>query len=237
MKRALFSAVCVVASTWVTTAAAEPFRLRGQYAFTGSAGCLWAPGTTGATGPNVNPTPGTPLPNAGFCTGPNSPVAGCFDGRPIDTTKAFASTHATEGIFTFNGDGTGSVKGTDLAVTGPPTPGPGGYPAFSPDAGTDTFTHKFTYTVNGDGSWTANVVPGTFIFTFVRGGRAGQTGTIINYPQFAGLIGEDGRILEYSTLSPTGQQMTIELFKYSNGDAWPRICHRSRVLAIMTSER
>jgi hypothetical protein len=47
------------------------------------------------------------------------------------------------------------------------------------------------------------------------------------------LIGEDGKILESASLDPSGHQMTVETVSYSNGDVFPRICHRSRVLVKM----
>jgi len=50
------------------------------------------------------------------------------------------------------------------------------------------------------------------------------------------LIGDEGRVLEYATLDPTGQQITVEIHKWSNGDVWPRICQRSSVLARRSSD-
>jgi hypothetical protein len=190
------------------------FLLHGAYAFTGAAGCLYAPGS--ASSP---PSPGntTPLANAGF----NS------SNQPLVPDTSFSTQFSVEGIRTFNGDGTGSVKGTELGFTGRPTPGPTGYPSFAPAAESANFSYQFTYTVNPDGSWTSLMVPGSYTGTFVTGPRTGQTYTT-TIPQLSGLIGSFGQTLTAMVLTPT-----VEIQIFSNGDAWPRICHRSRVFTDM----
>ena len=75
---------------------------------------------------------------------------------------------------TFNGDGTGTIKGTIVGINVPPTPGPGGYPHFPPGASSSTYSYSFNYAVDGEGGWTATMVPGTYAETFVTGDRAGQ---------------------------------------------------------------
>src|SRR5262249_53773746 len=110
--------VSLVAMTWAQTATAVSPRLKGTYVFTGNTGCLVAPGST--IPPSPNPTPGTALPNSGF-----DPVTL----RPIDG-KVFSHSSAVEGIYTFNGDGTGIVNGTAVTITVPPTPQPPGFPNF-----------------------------------------------------------------------------------------------------------
>jgi hypothetical protein len=133
-----------------------------------------------------------------------------------------------EGIRTFNGDGTGTLSGTSVYVVPPPGPGPAGtYPSFGPSAGSVTFSASFTYTVNSDGTFAVKLVPGTFSQTYVTGGRAGETATIDTIP-LTGLIGENAKVLTLASVDPT-----IETTTYSNGDVWPSICHRSRVLVKM----
>jgi hypothetical protein len=224
MQRALLSSVSIFVVTWAANAAADPPNLKGAYGFTGTAACLIAPGSVpGATMPLSNPIPGTALPNSGFQP----------DLHPKDG-NAFSQSHAVEGIRTFNGDGTGTVKGTSVGITVPPTPGPNGYPHFPPGAGSSNFSFSFTYTVNGDGSWTAMMVPGTYTETFLTGGRAGQTATIDAIPPVTGLISANASTL-ILVADPTdpitgGFIPTVETVSYSNGDVWPQICHRSRVL-------
>jgi hypothetical protein len=96
------------------------------------------------------------VPNSGFQ--PNLRPTDALSG----TSEAYTYTFGVEGIRKFNGDGTGTVKGTVVSITGRPTPGPGGYPHFPASAGTSDFAFSFTYTVNADGSWTGAMVPGSF---------------------------------------------------------------------------
>jgi hypothetical protein len=141
-----------------------------------------------------------------------TPTLQAIDGR------VFSDTGLVEGIRVFNGDGTGTVTGTSMTITGPPTIG------FQPDASSNNFSFSFTYTVNPDGTWTANVVPGTHTGTILTGGRAGQTFSRDNDPTVMGLISGDGKTLTSATLTPT-----VEINRFSNGDVRPQICHRSRV--------
>jgi hypothetical protein len=226
MQRMLMLSTSVVAMTWAANAVADSSNLKGAYGFTGTAACLVAPGSA-ASGPSPGNT--NPLPNAGFQS----------DLRPIDG-KAFSHSNAVEGIRTFNGDGTGTVKGTAVGITPPPTPQPPGYPAFPPSAGSSKFSYKFTYMVNGDGSWTAMMVPGSYTETFVTGPRStqnplnsvDQTATVDAIPPVTGLISQDGKtlILVADPLSDGAFVPTVETVTYSNGDVYPQICHRSRVL-------
>jgi hypothetical protein len=210
--------VSAVAMTWTASAIANSPNLKGAYGFTGTAACVVAPGSSTSS---TNPTPGVALPNSGF----NSNL------HPIDG-KVFSHSFAVEGIRTFNGDGTGAVVGTSVGIDPPPTPGPPGYPAFPPGAGASTFRFSFTYTVNGDGSWTAMMVPGSFLETFTSGGRTGQTATVDAIPPVSGFISNDGKTL-IAVADPIVKGAfvpTVETVTYSNGDVWPQICHRSRVL-------
>jgi hypothetical protein len=72
--------------------------------------------------------------------------------RPRLPYFAARSTAARSELRKFNGDGTGTVKGTAVDIVGRPTPGPGGFPSFPPSAGSADFSFSFTYTVNADGS-------------------------------------------------------------------------------------
>jgi hypothetical protein len=223
-QRILLWSVSILAATWAATAAADSPNLKGAYGFTGTAVCLVAPGGVPGTSPLPNPTPGVALPNSGFNTNlqPNDSVL------PGVTSTAFTLSSSVEGIRTFNGDGTGTVKGTAVAVVGRPTPGPDGYPHFAPHAESDNFSFSFTYTVNGDGSWTATMVPGSYTETVVTGPRAGQTATVDAIPPITGLISGDGKTLIAAHTTPT-----VETKTFMNGDivgdVEPAICHRSRV--------
>jgi hypothetical protein len=222
MQRKLLWSISTAAVMWGATAAADSPNLKGAYGFTGTAACLVAPGHVGD--PNVppplpNPTPGTALPNSGF-----NPNLQPNDSRPGSPTQAFFHSFAVEGIRTFNGDGTGTVKGTAVGITVRPTPGPNGFPHFPPSAGSANFSFSFTYTVDGNGGWTATMVPGSYSETFVTGPRTGQTATVDAIPPVTGMISQDGKTLIAAHVKPT-----VETHTYSNGDVDPQICHRSRV--------
>jgi hypothetical protein len=213
--------VIVLSVTFAAAASADPPRLRGSYGFTGTAACLVAPGHVGVFGgPNLpNPTPGVALPNSGF-----QPNLRPNDAVPGSSTVAYTVSHSVEGIRTFNGDGTGTVKGTVVYVAGRPTPGPGGFPSFPPSAGSSDFNFSFTYVVNADGSWTGTMVPGSYSETHLTGPRAGQTSTVDAIPPVVGMISQDGRTLIDAHVTPA-----VETHTFSNGDVDPQICHRSRV--------
>jgi hypothetical protein len=237
MERAFAFSVSVVVMFWAASAVADSPKLKGPYAFTGTEACLVAPGSVAGTMPLNNPTPGTALPNSGF-----QPDLHPNDAVPGSSTVAFSHSSAVEGIRTFNGDGTGSVAGASVGITIRPTPGPNGYPHFPPGAASSTFSYTFHYKVNGDGSWTATMDPGSYKETFVTGGRStqnpsnliNQTATIDSLPPVSGLISGDGKTLiaVVDPLDPTATYLvpTVETVTYSNGDVWPQICHRSRVL-------
>ena len=178
--------VSLVALTLAQTATADSPRLNGAYGFTGTSACL----STAAPGPGFNPN-FTP------------------------TDGSFGQSFTSEGIRTFNGDGTGTVRGSSMGIT---------IPANFHSAGSDDFSFSFTYTVNDDGSWTSDLI-GVETGTIKTGPRAGQTFTISNAPTSTGIISQNGHTLTLATLEPT-----VEIVTFSNGDVHKRICHRSRVL-------
>jgi hypothetical protein len=220
----LGSSLVVLALLAGVTGASADFdgpKLKGSYGFTGSAECLVAPGHVGdPNGPPLpNPTPGVALPNSGF-----QPNLRPNDAVPGSSTQAYAQSFAVEGIRQFNGNGTGTVKGTVVGLALRPTPGPGGFPHFPPAASSADFSFSFTYTVNEDGSWVSNMVPGSYTETILTGPRTGQTATGDAIPPVTGMISQDGK-----TLIAAHVTTTVETHTYSNGDVDPRICHRSRV--------
>jgi hypothetical protein len=225
MRNILLSLLLVPASAFGLSCgpadAGAPPILKGSYGFTGTAACLVAPGHVGDLNGLAlpNPTPGIALPNSGFQANlrPNDAVPG-------SSTVAYSYSFAVEGIRTFNGYGSGTVKGKVIDVVGRPTPGPGGFPHFPPSAGSAEFSFNFTYSVNEDGSWTSAMVPGSFTETHLTGPRAGQTSTIDALPPVSGMVSRDG-----NTLIAMQSTAAVETHTHSNGDVDPQICHRSRV--------
>lgn len=138
--------------------------------------------------------------------------------------KIFSNSYSVLGTRTFNEDGTGMVQGRAVGITIPPTPSPPGL-SFKPDAGSDNFSFSITYFQNPDGSFTTTMVSGSFKGTFLAGPRAGQTYSIDSIPPFQIIASNRNSTLITAQLAPT-----VETVTYSNGDIWPRICHRSRVL-------
>jgi hypothetical protein len=137
---------------------------------------------------------------------------------PPDGT--FGQSWAVLGIRTFNGDGTGTVKGSSMGIT---------FPALHEGAGSDDFQFSFTYAVNSDGSWTSSIV-GNVTGTVTSGPRATQTFTVANFPAQTGFSSQNNSTLTAATLTPT-----VETVTYSNGDVHYRICHRSRVLTKISN--
>jgi hypothetical protein len=167
----------------------------------------------------------------------------------LNNGSSFSFSNAVEGIRTFNGDGTGTVKGTSVGITPRPTPGPApAVPHFPASAGSAVFSYSFHYIVNGDGNWTATMDPNSYNEEFVTGPRShfnpanlgvNQTAKVDAIPPVTGLISQDGKTLilvadpvtspaQYSTA--IGFTPTVETVTFSNGDVHPQICHRSRVL-------
>jgi len=192
MRSAFLWSVSVFVVAWAATAAADPPTLKGEYGFTGSAACL----ATAAPGPGFNPN-FTP------------------------TDGSFGQSSAVEGIRTFNGDGTGTVKASSMGIT---------IPANTHSAGSDDFSFSFTYTVNEDGSWTSRVT-GVETGTIKTGPRAGQTFTVSNSSPGTGMISRNASTLTLATLDPT-----VEIVTFSNGDVHKRICHRSRVFIKLPND-
>ena len=232
MRRAFALSVSVIAVMWGLSALADSPNLKGQYGFTGSAACLVAPGHVGNENvppPLANPTPGVALSNSGF----NDKLQPNDFADPGNTPSAsFSHSFSVEGIRTFNGDGTGTVSGTAVGIDNRPTPGPGGYPHFPPSANSADFSFSFTYTVDGNGGWTATMVPGTYTESFTSGPRTGQTATVDAIPPIVGMISGDGKTLTGAHLTPT-----VEIHTYSNGDVWPEICHRSRIFISLPNNQ
>jgi len=195
---------------YATSVAADSPKLKGDYAFTGTAACLYsAPGGTPGTGgfnPNLTPVVGS---------------------------RVWSQSFSAEGVRTFNGNGTGTIKGTNVTINVPPTPGfPGPFSCpgcFPPSASSSSFSASFTYTVNNDGSFTTQL-SGLMTGTILTGPSAGQTFTLDLPPQ-VGLIAEDAKTLTIASVEPLVETLI------QNGNPLPRICHRSRVLIKMDNDK
>jgi hypothetical protein len=195
MKRALFLSASLLAVSWAAPGLAAPPQLMGEYAFTGTAGCLIT---------------SNPL---GFDPQTFTPVADQVSSR----------TFSVEGIRTFNGDGTGTAQGTEVGITPPQSPPNTQGPV--PNADSAKFSFSFTYQVNDDGTFSTELVPGTFKGHFYQGPRTGQDFTIDKI-DLTGLLTNENKVLTLASIQAEQETMTL-----STGEVHRRVCHRSRTLS------
>jgi hypothetical protein len=227
MRRLLICSVSAIGLAYAGSAAANSPKLKGVYAFTGSAACLVsAANTTTQAG---GPSPG------GF----NSNL------QPNGGSRVWSTSFSVEGVRIFNGDGTGTIKGTSVNITAPPTPAgftcpnPGCFP---PSAGSSNFEASFTYTIDNDGVLHTQLV-GLMTGTTASGpgspGSPAPGGSVISTtftvdgPPLVGLIGDNGKTLTIAHLEPAVETITqtqTTTVGPPNVTVTPRICHRSRVL-------
>ena len=100
----------------------------------------------------------------------------------------FVVSFSVHGVRTFNGDGTGTLKGRSVGFSGG---------AFSSD-----FQASFTYDVASDGTFTTQVT-GQLTGKELTGERAGQTFTIDHFPELSGQISQDHKSLTLASDAPT----------------------------------
>jgi hypothetical protein len=118
-----------------------------------------------------------------------TPLAGPVNG---------ASSGAT-GFEHFNGDGTGTVQIIgDIGITLASTP-------LGSSAGTSTGSLQFTYTFNPNGTFTMNVVPGTFVGTL----GSGLTFSINPGFSWLGFVSNDAKMHTLTAVTPSVQTITI----------------------------
>jgi hypothetical protein len=144
-------------------------------------------------------------------------ASGGFNASLQALGTTFSSSNASEGVQTYNGDGTGTFTLRTTSITVPPTVG------FLPAASSSQHSASFTYTVTGD-MFTVQDVPGTVVGKVLTGPQAGQTFKVEGGSMRTGLISADGGILVTSFLTPGVQTITE-----SNGDVTHRICTLSGV--------
>ncbi len=161
-------------------------QLKGNYSFNGEQACL-----ASSLGFNPNLTP----------------VAG---------STVTVQSASTQGVMTFNADGTGAGTFTELIIVHPPAS-----PLF---AASQDASFTFTYTIGEDGAVT--IVAGVISGTFVTGPLTGITLTN-NPPPLSGHIAKNGEAIPVATMDPIVE--TLNLGTPLNSSL-PRICHRARTL-------
>jgi hypothetical protein len=191
-----FVLACSFVSSVATAAGNLDAQLRGSYAFTSARTCTFA--REPFDGPNLL------IPN-------------------VDPATIFRQTATDSGIYTFNGDGTGTIVGrsTNLNTTAT-TPG-------TSIISVVEFTTNVKYSVNEDRTVdVATAAAFTFVFPQVTppvtGTTEGQTGRL--------------QIAHGNTMLVTapGATPTMEIIKQSNGFIGYRLCVRDTVLTKLTGD-
>lgn len=211
MKYASLTSLAVAVMVWPLAASAAPPQLKGAYAFSGMGACLYSGGpfNSGST-PTV--WPGFPFPN--------------LSGNGI-----FISNFSVQGTRTFNGDGTGSVAGRGVEIVGPPS--------INPRVSVEDFQARFTYTLDENGGFSTQLVPGTFISTSVSpvaGLKTQLDGLVLN-----GLIGNNSSALSLASTDAVVETQTALNFAFVPASVTGsnditvryRMCARSRALDWM----
>jgi hypothetical protein len=208
--------VASLSVAWDSSALGAPSQLKGNYGFTGEASCLTV------SVPHES--------DAGFNSLFQPEIINTATGQRREVNVLSFS---VLGIRTFNGDGTGSIRGTTVSTSFDPTMGLGG---FVRSANSNEFEGQFTYEVDKDGFITTEIVPGSLVGKILNGPRAGQSLLVSGFA-LAGGASVDNKTLLLATAEPV-----IETVKFFNIDVDPnsptavpnsiqkRICHRSRVL-------
>ncbi len=214
MKRLLTITTLSLALSLPAVAGAAPNdltrALRGDYAFSGDGSCLQS--ANGFANFRANPAPGAP---------------------------GLIRSFSVHGVRTFNGDGTGTVKGRTVEIGHQPNPANAVNPN-STNTGfvvptnfgpffTNDFSAKFTYTVAPDHS--LHIVNGPLTHTQIQGPNIGQTGawTGINID---GHVSQDFKTIVVATPgSVLETEYASEAAALNGGTPTNfRYCHRSRTL-------
>jgi hypothetical protein len=175
-KLAVFVIITVIAMFIpVAMASADPpgpHAIRGKYAGTGGGTCLLAPYGFDPTKPGV-------------------PMYGALGAWLIQTVNS-------EGVWYFEGDGTGSVTSQNRAVTLPYTSPSGPVP---PSVGVQNVSFLFHYTVTDDGVISITGDPGTYIAQWIYGPSAPKTYHLNGFSR-TGTITPDGKTITLNGGAP-----------------------------------
>jgi hypothetical protein len=205
-------------------AAADSPKLKGSYAFSGMATCLFSgqPFTTGGGSLHPQPWAGWSPNGAGPGQG-GFALTGMAFGNGI-----FTSNFSVEGIRTFNGDGTGTVVGTSVDVVGPP--------ALTPRVSVETFKGNFNYTVDANGGF--DIQPGTIVSTSVPQDSSPVQHVSTSKISLFGMTGTNNSVLTLASVAALQETQTALDFAFVPGTVTGagdittryRICARARGL-------
>jgi hypothetical protein len=192
----LFGCVSLVAATGASADNQDQGSsrtLKGSYAFTASAGCVFS---SAILGPVY-------VPPAGF-----TPTF-------VPIGHASANSFSSNGVLTFNGDGTGSQTSRTIAI-GDPDPGDSGATSAIDNSS------SFAYTLADDGTFT--FAQGPITSNFVAGPRVGIQTLTTGVPAAVGHVSSDKKTLVFGSFDPAVESTTrLDLGVVES----MRICHRT----------
>jgi hypothetical protein len=173
IKRLAVLVVITVMATFILTAMASAGSLKtqGQYVSTGSGTCFIALKGFNDTGV-PNPWASPPVPDA------------------YKSLSWSIQTFSSEGVWTFERDGTGSLTGTNRSVTLPYSLPSG---AVTPSAGVQEVSFAFHYDVDDDGI-TITADPGTYVIEWTYGPNNGIAYHLNGFSR-KGSISPDGKTI------------------------------------------
>lgn len=194
MRSALALPIIAVALSTAGSAVADDY-LKGSYALLGIEACLQAPSGF------ANDSKGNP-------TAPND-------------HNSFGSMINVQGLWVFNGDGTGKVTGTFIGVVPPPPDSRSAPKEGAVTAG--TYGYAFTYSRVSNNSFNWNSTPGTYQGTQTHGKSAGQQFSIDRrYGAF--LISKDQKQIMSTNVGPYVENL---IYPGPPARTFPRSCFYS----------
>ena len=213
MRRISLLLILGVILVWAGAAVAQQTdNLKGTYAFTGGGACL-------ASFCGFNKADLTPKYCEEIYTGVSTPSPDGILGL------AFSRSFSVQGVATFDGEGRGTVQGTEVDIVPPSS-----LNLWIEGASSERFRYEFTYKVADNGRITTRLVPGSFKGTFLTGRQAiypALTFTI-DKKTLSGRASEDFGVTKSLTLTtPAPEVVTV---RFSNWDVLYKICHSSNVL-------
>jgi hypothetical protein len=137
--------------------------------------------------------------------------------KPNDPTSLSVMSNKGQGTCTFNHDGTGEVRFTSVSTTDSP--------AASAGATLTQTSYQHTYKITEDGAITIDVVPNTYVQTYLSGPYKGYHLSIDVLP-LTGWVSADYKTMTIATPEPQVLTMTFKEFPVTVYG----ICHASFTL-------
>ena len=142
-----------------------------------------------------------------------------------DPSNSWIAFKLTEGTWTFERHGTGKAQYNLHGIAASQAPA---FPLATGD--TDAISFEFTYTITDDGMITGELVPGTYLDTFVKGPLASSGyWSTFDKLSFFGRVSTDHKTLMLNSANEV-QTATIYLGTTTNTRTLYEICNYGRIL-------